>query len=91
MLSPNRKPRDYTTLSDDELVLLARDGDAAAYGELWQRHSGIGKSIARRFYEVADADDLVSEAFARILSTIQRGGGPRSGFRPYLIARSAPR
>lgn len=85
MLSPNRKPRDYTTLSDDELVLLARDGDAAAYGELWQRHSGIGKSIARRFYEVADADDLVSEAFARILSTIQRGGGPRSGFRPYLI------
>ncbi len=85
MLAPNRRPADLTTLSDDELVALARDGDSSAYGELWQRHSGIGTSIARRYYEIADADDLVSEAFARILTTIQRGGGPRSGFRPYLI------
>ncbi len=85
MLSPHRKPHDYATQSDDQLVVLARGGDATAYGELWRRHSGIGTSIARRFYEIADADDLVSEAFARILSTIQRGGGPNSGFRPYLI------
>jgi len=85
MLAPQGRPGDLPTLSDDELVELARDGDSAAYGELWRRHSGIGTSIARRYYEIADPDDLVSEAFARILSTMQRGGGPRSGFRPYLI------
>ena len=85
MLAPHGRPADLTTLSDDELVELARDGDSSAYGELWRRHSGIGTSIARRYYEIADADDLVSEAFARILTTMQRGGGPRSGFRPYLI------
>lgn len=71
--------------TDDALVDLARSGDASAYGELWRRHSGIGTAIARRYYEIADADDIVSESFARILSTLQRGGGPRSGFRPYLI------
>lgn len=85
MLAPHGRPADLTTLSDDELVERARDGDSSAYGELWRRHSGIGTSIARRYYEIADADDLVSEAFARILTTMQRGGGPRSGFRPYLI------
>lgn len=85
MLAPHGRPTDFTILSDDDLVDLARNGVSAAYGELWRRHSGIGRSIARRYYEIADPDDLVSEAFARILSTIQRGGGPRSGFRPYLI------
>ncbi len=73
------------TATDDELVALARSGSATAYGELWRRHSGIGISIARRYYEIADADDIVSESFARILATLHRGGGPHSGFRPYLI------
>ncbi len=75
----------YDSVPDEQLVDLARDGDAAAYGELWRRHSGIGLAIARRYYDVADADDLVAESFARILSTLRRGGGPRAGFRPYLI------
>lgn len=71
--------------SDDELVDLVRAGDAAAYGELFARHRGIGTAIARRYFDVADPDDIVAESFARILSTIKRGGGPRAGFRPYLI------
>jgi RNA polymerase sigma factor (sigma-70 family) len=71
--------------SDDELVDLVRAGDAAAYGELFARHRGIGTAIARRYFDVADPDDIVAESFARILATIKRGGGPRAGFRPYLI------
>ena len=78
-------PTGRSALSDDELVVLARDGDAAAYGELWSRHSGIGLAIARRYFDVADPDDIVAESFARILATLKRGGGPRAGFRPYLI------
>ncbi len=85
MLAPEESASAHPNASDDELVERARSGDASAYGELWRRHSGIGTSIARRYYEIADADDIVSESFARILSTLQRGGGPRSGFRPYLI------
>lgn len=75
----------HSARSDDELVELVRSGDAAAYGELFARHRGIGTAIARRYFDVADPDDLVAESFARILATIKRGGGPRAGFRPYLI------
>jgi RNA polymerase sigma factor (sigma-70 family) len=32
-----------------------------------------------------DADDLVSEGFARMLSILQRGLGPHDDFRPYLV------
>ena len=33
----------------------------------------------------ADAEDVVSEAFARVLSALQRGAGPEMAFRPYLL------
>ena len=71
--------------ADDELLVRARAGDSAAYGELWRRHSEAGKAIARRIGSPDLADDLVAESFVRILSTMQRGKGPVSGFRPYLI------
>ena len=32
------------------------------------------------------ADDIVAEAFARVLAAIQAGGGPDHAFRPYLLA-----
>ena len=61
-----------------------RKGDTKAYGELWKRHTGPAYSVARTFVSL-DADDIVSEAFARVLRAIQAGGGPTAGFRPYLI------
>lgn len=70
--------------SDDDLVQLVRNGDTKAYGELWKRHTGPAYSVARTFVSL-DADDIVSEAFARVLRAIQAGGGPTTGFRPYLI------
>ncbi len=33
----------------------------------------------------ADADDLVSDAFAKVLGVLQRGGGPDIAFRAYLL------
>ena len=71
-------------LSDDELVALVRAGDSIAYGELWRRHAGPAMSVARTFVSL-DPEDLVSEAFARVLRAIRSGGGPTAGFRPYLI------
>ena len=32
------------------------------------------------------ADDIVAEAFARVLAAIRAGGGPDHAFRPYLLA-----
>lgn len=73
-------------LSDAELVSATRRGDSDAYGQLWIRHAAAGTRAARAITGIADPDDLVSEAFAAILSAIQSGGGPREAFRPYLFA-----
>lgn len=72
------------SLSDQELVQRVRDQDSGAYAELWRRHAGPAYSVARTF-DYLDADDIVSEAFARVLRSIKAGGGPTTGFRPYLI------
>ena len=72
------------SLSDQELVQRVRDQDRDAYAELWRRHAGPAYSVARTF-DSLEADDIVSEAFARVLRSIKAGGGPTSGFRPYLI------
>jgi RNA polymerase sigma factor (sigma-70 family) len=69
---------------DAELVRRVRAGDHAAYGELWQRHAEAGRSAARRVTQRFEPDDLVQEAFARILETLDAGNGPEGAFRPYL-------
>ena len=72
--------------SDEDLVAAARAGDDAAYAVLWERHVASARSAARAVSPNVDPDDLVSEAFTSILSTIRKGGGPQDGFRPYLFA-----
>lgn len=71
-------------ISDDELLEHVRRGDMRSYGLLWQRHAGPARSVARGFVGL-DADDLVSEAFERLLVALQSGKGPKGAFRPYLI------
>lgn len=69
---------------DDELIARAREGDSGAYGELWLRHAPAAHAVSRSFTSL-DADDVVAEAFARILAAIKKGGGPTTAFRPYLL------
>lgn len=71
-------------LADEVLADRVRAGDSDAYGELWERHSGAARAAARSFASIADPDDLVSESFLQVLRALQRGGGPREAFRPYL-------
>lgn len=73
-----------STLTDAVLIERTRDGDDRAFAELWNRHSGAATTLARRATRSFDSDDLVSEAFLRILKTIRRGKGPTTTFRPYL-------
>jgi RNA polymerase sigma factor (sigma-70 family) len=72
------------TTSDAELIESARSGDSRAFGELWQRHYRSAARVARQCTSSIDADDLVSEAFARIYQRVLAGGGPEGAFRPYL-------
>jgi RNA polymerase sigma factor (sigma-70 family) len=71
--------------SDAELITAVRSGDQDAYGELFSRHSlaagGLARQLAR---DTSEADDLVAEAFAKILQVLQGGGGPDVSFRAYL-------
>ncbi len=72
------------TTSDTELIERARSGDPSAFAELWRRHYRSAARVARQFTSSIDADDLVSEAYARILQRVLAGGGPTGAFRPYL-------
>ena len=70
---------------DAELISAVRGGDSDAYGELFARHVDAARRLARQLAGPADADDLVSDAFTKVLTVLQRGGGPDLAFRAYLL------
>src|SRR4051794_19052924 len=73
------------TPSDAELISRVRGGDVAAYGELFTRHKEAANRLSRQLVRGPDSDDLVAEAFAKVLSVLQGGGGPDVAFRAYLL------
>src|SRR4051794_19331529 len=70
---------------DAELISAVRAGDVGSYGELFSRHVDAARRLARQLVSAGDVDDLVSEAFAKVLGVLQRGGGPDAAFRAYLL------
>lgn len=70
--------------SDAELIARVRGGDMDAYGELFERHRDAAQRLARQL-SASDADDLVSEAFAKVLGVLKDGRGPDLAFRAYLL------
>ena len=77
---------DSEAFSDAELITAVRAGDTSAYGVLYERHASAARTVARQYVRSgADADDVVSDAFARTLSVLQNGGGPDVTFRAYLF------
>ena len=102
-------------MTDQELLaaLRSRAGDSdsgapqsdptaeAVWGELYRRHVEAARAAALAIAPTLDPDDLVAEAFARVLRAVQRGSGPDDAFRAYLsrtlytvavdTARAAPR
>lgn len=74
------------TRSDPELISATRSGDTTAYAVLYERHVHSARRLARILSrDPAGADDLVSEAFAKLLHTFREGGGPDLAFRPYML------
>src|SRR5680860_1809169 len=72
-------------LTDPELISRVREGDVAAYGILFSRHVDPATRLARLLIGQSDADDLVSEAFVKVLNVLIGGGGPDVAFRAYLL------
>ena len=70
---------------DAELISAVRGGDTDAYGALFERHVEAARRLARQLVSPGDAEDLVSEAFVKVLGVLQRGGGPDVAFRAYLL------
>ncbi|MCE7000757.1 sigma-70 family RNA polymerase sigma factor [Saccharothrix sp. S26] len=80
-LPPSARPP-----SDAELIEAVRGGEIQAYGQLFERHVRAARNLARHLaWSNAEADDLVSDAFAKVLDTLRAGGGPESAFRAYLL------
>ncbi|WP_460715152.1 sigma-70 family RNA polymerase sigma factor [Nocardioides dilutus] len=71
--------------SDADLIAAVRGGDVDPYGELFARHVDAARRLARSLSSDGEADDLVSEAFAKVLVVLQRGEGPSTALRPYLL------
>jgi RNA polymerase sigma factor (sigma-70 family) len=72
--------------SDEELIRAVRDGRTSAFGELWERHAGAARGYAYHCCSSwTDVDDIVSEAFTRVLRSLRSGGGPESAFRTYVL------
>ncbi|MDX6371433.1 MAG: hypothetical protein QOD98_421 [Nocardioidaceae bacterium] len=70
---------------DAALIAAVRDGDTDAYGVLFERHVDAARRLARTLARDGDADDLVAEAFAKVLPVLARGAGPDVAFRAYLL------
>ena len=84
-------------VSDQELVRRARTGDEVAYGKLVDRYLRPALAVAWEFTEtIEDAEDVVQDAFGRVLSTIESFDARRP-FRPWFftilrnVARNAAR
>ncbi|MEC3978903.1 sigma-70 family RNA polymerase sigma factor [Amycolatopsis sp. H20-H5] len=83
MTAPTSQVRVY---QDSELIEAVRHGDIAAYGGLYKRHVRAAYNLARQMTRsMAEQDDLVSEAFSKVLDVLREGRGPDSVFRAYLL------
>jgi RNA polymerase sigma factor (sigma-70 family) len=61
-------------------------GVGRSYGELYVEYAPAARGLALSMVPPDVADDIVAEAFARVLAAIRAGGGPDHAFRPYLLA-----
>jgi RNA polymerase sigma factor (sigma-70 family) len=79
-------PAEVEGPSDAELIEAVRKGTVSAYGTLYERHVASAYNLARQLARSpAEADDLVSEAFAKVLDALRGARGPDSAFRAYLL------
>lgn len=76
---------EFSVISDLQLINAVRAGSNSAFGVLYERYLGPARRMAQRLVTTpAEQEDLVAEAFARVLGVLRRGGGPDDELRAYL-------
>jgi RNA polymerase sigma factor (sigma-70 family) len=73
-------------MSERNLLGRARNGDQEAIAELYRDHVGAALKYARAIApSLADAEDLVAESFAQVITQLALAKGPETSFRAYLF------
>jgi RNA polymerase sigma-70 factor (ECF subfamily) len=73
MALPRSKPNCWSALSESELIAATRDGNAAALGELYDRHVSELLALAFRLLHSADeAEDVVHDVFVGLPELLRR-------------------
>ena len=76
--------------TDAALLTAVLEGKLEPYGELYERYYPMARAIAfQHTSNVHQAEDIVSEAFARILQALKNGKGPHSYLGGYLATTIA--
>lgn len=71
--------------SDAELLDAVRRGDPEAFGLLFTRYQAVAVKVARRAgIRSGDVEDVVGDAWGRVLRAIRGGAGPTDNFPGYL-------
>jgi RNA polymerase sigma factor (sigma-70 family) len=74
--------------TDAALLVAARQGDAAALAELKARHTPVARRLALSYARPGvSADEIVTAAFAQLISPSDRGVGAKESFRAYLFVK----
>ncbi|SFA83409.1 RNA polymerase sigma factor, sigma-70 family [Amycolatopsis marina] len=86
--NPRRDDMRTAPSAADEPALLQRlrEGDDAAFGELFELHAAAVRRLALGMAaDRAEAEDITAETFFRVLQALRRGSGPRDNVRAYLL------
>ena len=70
--------------SDRELLAELRDGDERAFATLWSQYRHAALAYSRSLSTSFDPEDVVAEAFSRVLRAIRNGNGPDTHFLEYV-------
>ena len=70
---------------DDMAILPVGEVAGRTYEELYIEHAPAARRVALSMVARDVADDIVAEAFTRVLGAIRAGGGPGLAFRAYLL------
>ena len=77
--------RDISARSETQLLKLARQYDQQALIEIYDLYSpGLYRYAVRLLNNPDLAEECVAESFSRLLSTLQKRGGPKKHLRAYL-------
>ncbi len=78
--SPSRFDGTDVRPSDRDLLTALRAGDERAFATLWSQYRHAAHSYARSLSNSLDPEDVVAEAFVRVLRAIRNGNGPTLTF-----------